>query len=123
MLRRTAGLVCVLDQIDERLFELRAIKPARLSRQRAHNVAALCGGQLIAEAAPLDESWLRRRQLCEGRIARNELMQMLGTLADRIECRSHTGLVASLCKLTARLRQGGDRPERIVELMTQHTNQ
>src|SRR3569833_3609284 len=98
MLRRTAGLVCVLDQIDERLFELRAIKPARLSRQRAHNVAALCGGQLIEEAAPLDESWLRRRQLCEGRIARYEQKQKQNTHTERNECRSHTGLVASLCK-------------------------
>src|SRR5438132_8476023 len=50
-------------------------------------------------------------------------MQMLGTLADGIEGRGDAGLVASLGKLTPRLRKGDDRPERIVELMTQHPDQ
>src|SRR6185437_11950044 len=81
------GFVRVLEQVDERLLELRAVEPSRLCGQRAHDAAMLRRSKLPEKQLPIHGCRLWCGKPGEGCIPRNEIMKMLGTLGDRAKRR------------------------------------
>ncbi len=123
VLRRAAGLAGILHQVDQRLLQLGTIEPTRLGRQGPDDAALLRGSELTQKRLPVHGGRLRSGKLRECRIARDELMQMLGALADGGERSGDVLLVPATAELTTGLRHRGDRPEGVVELVAQYPDE
>ena len=86
-------------------LDLAAVEPAGLFGNRGHQLEGLLRLEVRDERRPRHALGLRRRELGEGRIAADEVMQVLGTLRDRGEHLRETRRVAAPGDFSTRVRE------------------
>ena len=111
------GFVRVLEQVQQRLFELRGIEASGLFRQGTIQRETDLRAQAFAECRPYDRFQPRRGQLGEVRITANETFQMPRTFLDRAEDFLEALVLAAPHELDTRMRQRRDRRQRVVEFV------
>jgi hypothetical protein len=101
----------IFKQIDQRLFDLHPIEPARQRRHRRRRRKRLLAREIGEEGSPVDAFRPRCRQLRESGITADEVMQVLGPLRDGRKNLRQCRVVAAPRNLRTRVRQRRKWPQ------------